>query len=205
MSTYSMYSTDSVHTDVPNNAAHIPGAIITPRAELTIIMAETEPEPDEEPATDNTTEQGNTNTEAPPTPGVTPLTQETPANTGVIPSNQTMATPGVTIISEATEESLKETMDQQYGQQKSKHNLRKRKPRQYEHLHANISTAVASVSTPQMSMKKGLTMFGEEGKKAVKIEMEQIHERKVMKPVHKHQLTHQQLERILNYLMLLRH
>eukprot|EP00543_Licmophora_paradoxa_P002263 CAMPEP_0202447228 /NCGR_PEP_ID=MMETSP1360-20130828/5927_1 /ASSEMBLY_ACC=CAM_ASM_000848 /TAXON_ID=515479 /ORGANISM="Licmophora paradoxa, Strain CCMP2313" /LENGTH=150 /DNA_ID=CAMNT_0049064185 /DNA_START=74 /DNA_END=526 /DNA_ORIENTATION=- len=111
MSTYSMYSTDSVHTDVPNNAAHIPGAIITPRAELTIIMAETEPEPDEEPATDNTTEQGNTNTEAPPTPGVTPLTQETPANTGVAPSNQSTATPGVTTMGETTEESLKETID----------------------------------------------------------------------------------------------
>ena len=38
--------------------------------------------------------------------------------------------------------------------------------------------------TPQMSMKKGLKMFGEGGYAAVKKEMQQLHDNKVMQPVH---------------------
>ena len=37
--------------------------------------------------------------------------------------------------------------------------------------------------TPQMSMKKGLKIFGEGGYAAVKKEMQQLHDRKVMQPV----------------------
>ena len=37
--------------------------------------------------------------------------------------------------------------------------------------------------TAQMSMKKGLKMFGEGGYAAVKKEMQQLHDQKVMQPV----------------------
>ena len=36
---------------------------------------------------------------------------------------------------------------------------------------------------PQMSMKQGLRMFGEVGYAAVKKEMQQLHDQKVMQPV----------------------
>ena len=39
------------------------------------------------------------------------------------------------------------------------------------------------LKTPQMSMKKGLQVFGDHGLKAVKSEMQQLHYWKVMKPV----------------------
>ena len=36
---------------------------------------------------------------------------------------------------------------------------------------------------PQMSMKKGLKVFGEGGYAAMKKEMQQLHDRKVMQPI----------------------
>jgi hypothetical protein len=43
--------------------------------------------------------------------------------------------------------------------------------------------------TRQMSMKKGLKIFGEHGVEAVKKEMLQLHERKVMEPKHDAKLS----------------
>ena len=43
--------------------------------------------------------------------------------------------------------------------------------------------------TPQMSMKKGLKMFGEGGYAAVKKEMQQLHDQKVMQPVSQKDLS----------------
>ena len=43
--------------------------------------------------------------------------------------------------------------------------------------------------TPQMSMKKGLQVFGEGGYAAVKQEMQQLHDRKVMQPIRRKDLT----------------
>jgi Reverse transcriptase (RNA-dependent DNA polymerase) len=60
------------------------------------------------------------------------------------------------------------------------------------------------LATPQMSMKKGLTVFGKDGIKAVKKEMSQLHDRKVMEPKHAAELTHnQKQEAQLAYLMFL--
>ena len=45
-----------------------------------------------------------------------------------------------------------------------------------------IPTDSAPVATPQMCLKKGLKMFGADGMGAVKKEMQQLHDCKVMKP-----------------------
>jgi hypothetical protein len=55
-----------------------------------------------------------------------------------------------------------------------------------------------------MSMKKGLKMFGEDGVQAVKKEMLQLHERKVMEPKHAAELSSEQKREALAYLMFLK-
>ena len=45
------------------------------------------------------------------------------------------------------------------------------------------TTDVIPEETPQMSMKKGLKVFGEGGYPAMKKEIQQLHDRKVMQPV----------------------
>jgi hypothetical protein len=57
------------------------------------------------------------------------------------------------------------------------------------------------LATPQMSMKKGLKIFGEHGVQAVKKEMLQLHERKVMEPKHAAELSPAQKREALAYLM----
>ena len=60
------------------------------------------------------------------------------------------------------------------------------------------------LETPQMSMKAGLRTFGEDGMKAVEKDMRQLHDRDVMKPVHKNCLTTEQQREALAYLMFLK-
>ena len=45
------------------------------------------------------------------------------------------------------------------------------------------TTDDAPEETAQMSMKKGLKVFSEQGYAAVKKEMQQLHDRKVMQPI----------------------
>jgi len=60
------------------------------------------------------------------------------------------------------------------------------------------------LATPQMSMKKGIKVFGQDGVAAVKKEMLQLHERKVMSPKHAKELTPEQKQEALAYLMFLK-
>ena len=53
--------------------------------------------------------------------------------------------------------------------------------------------------TPQMSMKKGLKTFGEGGYAAVKKEMQQLHDRKVMQPVSRKDLSPEQKKEALGF------
>ena len=53
-------------------------------------------------------------------------------------------------------------------------------------------------------MKRGLKIFGEEGMKAVKDELQQLHDREVMKLVHKNKLTPEQRQESLGYLMFMK-
>jgi hypothetical protein len=55
-----------------------------------------------------------------------------------------------------------------------------------------------------MSMNKGLKLFGEAGIEAVRSKMAQLHDRKVMKPVHSRELTPEEWREALAYLMFLK-
>jgi hypothetical protein len=53
-------------------------------------------------------------------------------------------------------------------------------------------------------MNKGLKIFGKAGIEAVRSEMVQLHDRKVMKPVHSRELTPEERREALAYLMFLK-
>jgi hypothetical protein len=119
-------------------------------------------------------------------------------------------------------------MDAAYGTRTGPHSLRPRRRRSFSHLHANVgvhtkgvqktgvsfspdtkgaeTTGVeqAEMATPQMSMKRGLKIFGEGGSKAVSKEMQQLHDREVMEAKHSKELTPEQKKDALAYLMFLK-
>ena len=84
--------------------------------------------------------------------------------------------------------------------------LRNNRGRNYNHRYAGEDFVVGEdagvtlatkesdevLETPQMSLKAGLRTFGDDGLKAVEKEMHQLHDRDVMKPVHKSGLTAEQ-------------
>ena len=89
------------------------------------------------------------------------------------------------------------------------YNLRRNRERSYKHIYDpnvfNIekgsddrggimmtTTNGGSEETGQMSMRKGLKVFGEPGYAAVKKEMQQLHDRKVMQPVDRKDLSQSQ-------------
>ena len=101
------------------------------------------------------------------------------------------------------------------------YNLRRNRERSYKHLYdpkvfstekgddgegaiAMTMTNEGSEETGQMSMKKGLKVFGEPGYAAVKKEMQQLHNRKVMQPVNRKDLSPSQKKEALGYLMFLK-
>jgi hypothetical protein len=85
---------------------------------------------------------------------------------------------------------LEEQMDDRYGPRSNRHNLRPRRapsygnrasyPGSHGHVHATVDGT--SPATPQMSMKKGLKMFGTDGADVVRSELQQLHDRSVMHP-----------------------
>ena len=100
----------------------------------------------------------------------------------------------------------------------SGYGLRTRRGRSYNHRYAEEDYVVGDdtgvtlvtegdnevLETPQMSLKAGLRTFGDDGVKAVEKEMRQLHDRDVMKPVHKGSLTAEQRKEALAYLMFLK-
>ena len=117
-----------------------------------------------------------------------------------------------------------ETNEQQVVQPEARENtvggygLRSRRGRSYDHRYAGEDFVVEDdtgitlatkgedevLETPQMSLKAGLRTFGQDGIMAVEKEMRQLHDRDVMKPVHKHDLTSEQRKEALAYLMFLK-
>ena len=104
---------------------------------------------------------------------------------------------------------------------KTGYNLRTSRQRSYKHLYDPnvfetnknnddrgevLMTTIngCSVETGQMSMRKGLKVFGEPGYAAVKKEMQQLHDRKVMQPVNRKDLSPSQKKEALGYLMFLK-
>ena len=102
---------------------------------------------------------------------------------------------------------LDDEMNAKYGSRTTKWNLRQRKQRTYDHKYdenAEIYVAQvpeATLATPQMPIRHGLKLFGSEGISAVKAELQQLHDLKVMeaKP-----LTTTQRQEALGYLMFLK-
>ena len=105
--------------------------------------------------------------------------------------------------------------------EKTGYNLRTNRERSYKHLYDPTVFEAAKNSddregvmmttinggsdeTGQMSMKKGLKVFGEPGYAAVKKEMQQLHDRKVMQPVDRKDLSPSQKKEALGYLMFLK-
>ena len=96
------------------------------------------------------------------------------------------------------------------------YNLRRNRTRGYSHRYGDeyaytLTTAGVVdpmekelLSTPQMSMKQGIKMFGEKGVAAVKSEMQQLHTRKVMTAKKPTELTPAQKREALAYLMFLK-
>ena len=58
--------------------------------------------------------------------------------------------------------------------------------------------------TPQMSMKRGIQMFRKDGVAAIKKEMQQLHDRRVMAAKHSAELMPEQKKEALAYLMFLK-
>ncbi len=88
-----------------------------------------------------------------------------------------------------------------------RYNLRERKRRDYSHLFLDMATNncdEGQLATPQMNMKQGFKVFGEEGIKAVRQEMQQLHDQKVMKVTKPMDLTPKQRQEALVYLMYLK-
>ena len=96
--------------------------------------------------------------------------------------------------------------------------LRNSRGRNYSHWYAGEDFVVGEdtgitlatkesdevLETPQMFLKAGLQTFGDDGLKAVEKEMRQLHDRDVMKPVHKNCLSAEQRREALAYLMFLK-
>ena len=63
---------------------------------------------------------------------------------------------------------------------------------------------IITMITEQMSAKKGLRLFGQDGANAIKKELEQLVYRRVMHGKHPGQLTRKQRKSALKYLMFLK-
>ena len=102
---------------------------------------------------------------------------------------------------------LDDEMNAKYGSRTTKWNLRQRKQRTYGHKYdENAEIYVAQVSeatlaTPQMPIRRGLKLFGSEGISAVKAELQQLHDLKMMEAK---LLTTTQKQEALGYLMFLK-
>ena len=102
---------------------------------------------------------------------------------------------------------LDDEMTAKYGTRTTKWNLRQQKQRTYDHKHDEHSEiyaaqlSEATLATPQMPIHCGLKLFGPEGISAVKVELQQLHNLKVMEAK---LLTTTQKQEALGYLMFLK-
>jgi hypothetical protein len=68
--------------------------------------------------------------------------------------------------------------------------------------HANV--ILQSIIMTQYNLKQGIKKFDDKGKEAVLIELRQLHDRSVIEPVHKYDLTPAERKAALRYLMVLK-
>ena len=120
---------------------------------------------------------------------------ETPMNTSHDESNQKDEQQNIAPapMENIADKTMDDEMDAKYGTRSTRWNLRQRKQRTYDHKydeHAEIYVAQSSeatLATPQMPIHQGLKLFGSQGISAVKAELQQLHDLKVMeaKPLKK--------------------
>ena len=116
------------------------------------------------------------------------------------------------------------TMDESNSEpsRESRYNLRDKRTRPYKHLYdpgmfqiedndddrreevVMVTANDGPEDAPQMLMKQGLRIFGEEGYATVRKEMQQLHDRKVMQPINRKDLTPAQKREALGHLMFLK-
>jgi hypothetical protein len=146
-------------------------------------------------------------------PGVDDANDEIPGvddDNGEIPGveDATGEIPGVdnavnveTVEDDEDDHDLESEMDAKYGQRQHEHGLRpRRRPTDYNHAHAQLENIVMT----QYSVKKGLKVFGKAGAEAVVSEMQQLHEREVLKPKAAAMMTTDEKRKSLHYLMFLK-
>ena len=98
----------------------------------------------------------------------------------------------------------------QYGPHNERYDMQQCKKRDYSHLFIetiddeDVHDNESPLATPQMSMKKGIQVFGEDRVAAIKKEMQQLHDQKVMAPKHSAELTPDLKKEALAYLMFLK-
>ena len=134
---------------------------------------------------------------------------ETPMNTSYDESNQKDEQQNIATVpmEDTADKTMDDKMDAKYGTRSTRWNLRQRKQRTYDHKydeHAEIyvtQSSEATLATLQMPICRGLKLFGSQGISAVKAELQQLHDPKVMeaKP-----LTTTQKREALGYLMFLK-
>ena len=95
---------------------------------------------------------------------------------------------------------LEKVMDEKYGHQSGHYAPCPRKPRDYSHLHATIN----HIALTLYSLKRGLKEFGTTGLEAVQKELQQLHDHDVLIPVFSNDLSVEQHNQALPYLMFLR-
>jgi len=75
---------------------------------------------------------------------------------------------------------------------------------EYNQDESEFNKYVHEILLSQWGMKQGLKIFGERGVAAVTKELQQLHDRKVIKPMQAHELTNEQQRKALAYLMFLK-
>ena len=136
-------------------------------------------------------------------------------NQGVVNPQQDQGVEGRNEVEEQAQ--LEQRMDEQYGERSGRYGLRPCREPKYagvprSHLHAMVTESTTTQpsgggetwATAQVMMDKGLKMFGSDGIASVKTKMKQLHDRKVMWPCFKKELTSQQRAEAPSYLMLLK-
>jgi hypothetical protein len=106
----------------------------------------------------------------------------------------------------AMEGDVAREMDERYGARSGQYALhpccKPREPTDYSDL--LVMSGGGTLSTPQMSMNRGIRVFGEAGVEAVRKEMQQLHDQKVMEARKSTELTPSQRREALDYLMFLK-
>jgi Reverse transcriptase (RNA-dependent DNA polymerase) len=92
-----------------------------------------------------------------------------------------------------------EAMAGRYGEHPQREGLRPQKQRDFGPMYDFQDTVLT-----QHGVKQGLKKFGKSGEEAVTVELKQLHDRDVIVPVHAGDLTRQEKQRALAYLMFLK-